>query len=189
MSGDEGAADRTSVAGRLLVAGPSLLDPNFARTVILMLEHNDDGAVGVVLNRPTEAGLLDHLPGWWSAAADPRVVFIGGPVGEGGGVGLARGTGGVLMEGWAQVVGIRAVDLESEPADADDLEVRVFAGYAGWGPSQLEGELALGSWLIVDAQPDDVFTSEPTRLWPRVLRRQGGRLALLATMPLDPSLN
>ncbi len=188
MSGD-GAATGDPVAGRLLVASPGLLDPNFARTVILVLEHDQEGAAGVVLNRPADADLLDHLPGWWSFAVEPRVVFIGGPVGEGGGLGLARGVGGRVLEGWAQVHGIRAVDLDAEPAEGDSLEVRVFAGYAGWGPGQLEGELAVGSWIVVEAVPDDVFSHEPDNLWSDVLRRQGGWLSLLASMPIDPSLN
>jgi len=189
VSADTADVPLGSLAGKLLVAGPALLDPNFARTVILMLEHNADGAVGVVLNRPADADLLDHLPGWWSHAIEPRVVFIGGPVGEGGGLGLGRGRGGHALEGWAEIEGVRAIDLEVEPAEDDDLEIRVFAGYAGWGAGQLEGELAVGSWIIVDADPGDIFTDDPDRLWARVLRRQGGRLSLLATMPIDPSLN
>ena len=88
-----------SYASHLLVATPALTDPNFARSVVLIIEHTSDGAVGIVLNRPTEADLLDHLPGWWSVASEPQVVFVGGPVGEGGGVGLARGEGAVPLEG------------------------------------------------------------------------------------------
>jgi putative transcriptional regulator len=186
---DSGDGGEVSVAGRLLVAGPALFDPNFARTVILMLEHDAAGAVGVVLNRPTKAELSEHLPSWWLFAAEPRVVFIGGPVGEGGGLGLARGHGGAVLEGWSEVAGLRALDLEMEPDVDDELEVRIFAGYAGWSPGQLEGELVSGSWIVVDAEGDDVFTAEPDRLWSSVLRRQGGRLSLLATMPIDPSLN
>ncbi len=177
------------VSGRLLVASPGLLDPNFVRTVVFMLEHDEAGSVGVVLNRPTEADLLDHLPGWWSSATDPKVVFVGGPVGEGGGLALARGRGGRDLEGWHEVHGIRAVDLEVEPAEYDALEVRVFAGYAGWGPGQLDAELEIGSWIVVDADPEDVFTSDPDGLWSSVLRRQGGWLSMIGTMPPDPRLN
>jgi putative transcriptional regulator len=178
-----------SVAGRLLVASPSLLDPNFARTVVLMLEHDADGAVGIVLNRPTDADLLDHVPVWWDAAPLPKVVFVGGPVGEGGAVALGRGEGAADMDGWTPVLGLRVIDLSSEPPDDVSLDVRIFAGYAGWGGGQLEEELATGAWVVVDARPDDVFSSQPDQLWGRVLRRSGGRYAMMATFPADPSLN
>ena len=179
----------TSLAGQLVVAMPGMADPNFARTVVLVVEHTAEGAVGMVLNRPTEADLLDHLPGWWSAAVNPKVVFIGGPVGEGGGIGLARGVGSAPLEGWPEVLGIRAVDLESEPGADSGLEARVFTGYSGWGPGQLESELSSRSWFVVDASADDVFTSKPEHLWEEVLRRAGGRYAWFATYPADPRLN
>ncbi len=178
-----------SLAGRLLVAAPVLLDPNFRRSVVLLIEHSPDGAVGIVLNRPTDADLLDHLPGWWSAAAAPQVVFVGGPVGDGGGVGLARGTDPPALEGWPEVLGMQAVDLEMEPGIESDLEARVFVGYSGWGSGQLEAELATGSWFVVPAEPDDAFTDAPEQLWAKVLRRAGGRLAWMATYPDDPRLN
>ncbi len=179
----------TSLAGQLLVASPNLTDPNFARTVVLLIEHTPTGAVGIVLNRPTEADLLDHLPGWWSSAANPQVVFIGGPVGDGGGVGLARGDGAPPLEGWPEVLGVQAVDLEVEPNPDSNLESRVFMGYSGWGEGQLEDELATGSWYVVDAEAEDAFTAEPDRLWSTVLERSGGHLAWLATYPTDPRLN
>jgi putative transcriptional regulator len=179
----------SSLSGKLLVAGPGLVDPNFARTVVLLVEHSSTGAVGVVLNRPTEADLLDHLPAWWSSAPEPRVVFIGGPVGEGGGLGLARGEGGVALGDWDEVHGVRALDLSEEPAEGDSLEVRVFAGYAGWGPGQLEDELEAGGWLVVDGRQEDVFTDAPEGLWAEVLRRAGGRYAVLATYPPDVRFN
>lgn len=178
-----------SVAGRLLVASPSLLDPNFARSVVLMFEHDLEGAVGVIINRPTDADLLDHMPVWWDVAPIPKVVFLGGPVGDGGAVALGRGSGAADMEGWSPVLGLRVIDLTSEPPDDVSLEVRVFAGYAGWGAGQLEAELATGAWVVVDASPDDVFAPDPHRLWSKVLRRAGGRYAMMATYPPDPSLN
>lgn len=178
-----------SLAGRLLVASPSLVDPNFARSVILLIEHSPTGAVGLVLNRPTEAGLLDHLPAWWSVAARPQVVFVGGPVGDGGGVGLARGAGGKPLEGWPEVLGIQAIDLEEEPSSDTNLEARVFAGYCGWGAGQLESEFATGSWFSVSGTAEDAFSSEPERLWEEVLQRSGGRLAWFSTYPIDPRLN
>ncbi len=183
------ADDFESLAGRLLVSVPGMPDPNFARTVVLMFEHTREGALGLVLNRPTDADLLDHLPGWWSAAVNPRVVFVGGPVGEGGGVGLARGEGSVPFEGWPEVLGIRAVDLGAEPGPDSGLEVRIFTGYSGWGPGQLESELASNGWFVVDAVADDVFSPNPERLWEEVLKRSGGRYAWFSTYPVDPRLN
>ncbi len=182
-------ADFRSLAGQLLVATPALHDPNFARTVVLMVEHSPDGAVGIVLNRPTDADLLDHLPAWFSAAATPQVVFVGGPVGDGGGVGLARGSEVPALEGWPEILGMRAVDLEVEPSVDDDLEARVFVGYSGWGAGQLEAELATGSWFVVPAQAEDAFTADPHGLWQEVLVRAGGRLAWYTTYPEDPRLN
>ena len=149
---------------------PGMADPNFSRTVVFMMEHTPEGAVGLVLNRPTRADLLDLMPGWWSAAANPRVVFMGGPVGDGGGIGLARGGGSTPLQGWPEVLGVRAVDLEDEPGPDNGLEARIFAGYSGWGPGQLESELDsdLG-WFVVEARTDDVFTPHPERLWEEVL--------------------
>lgn len=178
-----------TLAGRLLVAGPSILDPNFARTVVLMIEHGPDGAVGVVLNRPSTADVLEHLPGWFDAAVHPKVVFIGGPVGDTGGIGLARGSGGVPMDGWSTVLGLRPIDLSEDPTDTHGLDVRIFAGYSGWGAGQLEAELSVGGWVITDAEADDVFTDRPDLLWSQVLKRTGGRNALLATYPDDVRLN
>ena len=187
--GSDAGEEFTSLAGRLLVAMPGMLDPNFSRTVVLMVEHSQEGAVGLVLNRPTQADLLDHLPGWWSAAVNPRVVFVGGPVGEGGGIGLARGAGSAPLEGWPEVLGVRAVDLESEPEPDSGLEARVFTGYSGWGPGQLESELSSNGWFVVDALPEDVFTPAPEQLWEEVLHRAGGRYAWFSTYPADPRMN
>lgn len=185
---------RSTLKGRLLVATPLLGDPNFERTVILLLEHTEDGAVGVVLNRPSGAHFVDPLPDWYGFAAYPPVVFVGGPVGEGSAIGLARarhpqpGAG----EGWNRVVGtVGTVDLTLDP---DDLtvgieEVRVFSGYAGWGAGQVEEEVEAGAWFVVDAEQDDALSTNPDGLWRSVLRRQTGRLAMFANFPADPSLN
>jgi putative transcriptional regulator len=181
-----------SFKGRLLVATPALLDPNFARTVVLVLEHGEPGAVGVVLNRPTTTDLADPLPGWSRLAAEPAVVFVGGPVALGSAIGLGRVPAGPPVEGWAPVVaGLGTVDLSREPEEhggSVDL-VRVFTGYAGWSPGQLEGEIDEGAWIPLDARPDDALSTEPDELWRAVLRRQPGRLAWLANFPPDLSLN
>lgn len=183
------------LAGRLLVALPVLVDPNFARTVVLVLASDDeDGSIGVVLNRPTSTGVGEPLPGWERLAASPGVMFLGGPVGPTAAIGVARSTGGAPADGWSPVAGqLGTVDLAADPdvlASSGAIDVvRVFSGYAGWGPGQLEDEIAEGAWLVVDAAPDDVLCAEPDRLWRLVLRRQGGRVAWLANMPPDPQLN
>ena len=171
-----------SLAGYVIVASPHLLDPNFFRTVVLLLEHDEDGAVGVVLNRPSTSGLGDELPGWESLLAEPPVVFVGGPVEPQTAIGLAEGVEG------SPVAGVGIVDLSAPPGDLL-APVRVYAGYAGWGPGQLEDELAEGGWIVAEAIAPDVFAFEPDSLWRAVLKRQPGPTALLATFPVDPSLN
>ena len=169
-----------ALKGRLLVASPTLVDPNFDRTVVLVLEHGDEGAVGLVLNRPTETVIDEPLPEWRPLAADPPVVFSGGPVSQTAAIALALEPDGA----------IGTVDLTLDPVDVGDVEaVRVFAGYAGWGPGQLEGEIDEGAWVVVDAEPGDAMAADPEDMWTRVLRRQGGTTAWLAHCPPDPSLN
>ena len=180
-----------SLRGRLLVATPVLRDGTFDRTVILLLEHGVDGAVGVVLNRPSDLDLAGPLPEWRGAAAEPGVVFVGGPVAQGGAICLGRAAS-VAATGWEAVVGpVGVVDLSRPASDVLGMveEVRVFTGYAGWGSGQLEGELEAGAWLVVPAVPDDALSPDPGSLWRTVLRRQGGASAWLANYPEDPSLN
>lgn len=181
-----------TLKGRLLVAAPGMRDPNFERTVVLLLEHRDEGALGVVLNRPSITDLADALPDRVRAAAAPALVFVGGPVEVGSAVCVGRLAGPAHSEAVQPVTdGICVVDLAAPMEDATDLldGLRVFTGYAGWGAGQLEAEIEAGAWFVVEARPGDVVTSEPEELWPRVLRRQGGKLALVATFPPDPTLN
>ena len=181
-----------SWSGQLLVATPLLTDPNFARTVVQLVQHtDDDGALGVVLNRPSETPLADVLPGWALLAPEPVVVFIGGPVQESAAICLGRLGPGDTDDSCVPIPGapwLGTLDLESEAADAVQ-EVRVFAGYAGWSPGQLEAEVEEGAWWVVDALPSDCFAPCPDRLWATVVRRQGMPLALAATYPPDPALN
>ncbi|HZD65088.1 MAG TPA: YqgE/AlgH family protein [Acidimicrobiales bacterium] len=198
MSGEELAEDRLA-PGRLLVAGPGLVDPNFARTVVLLLHHDEGGSLGLVLNRPSELALSEPLPQWTGLAAPPAVIFVGGPVGSSSAVGLALGSGDFPPlekeageEFFRPVVGrLGTVDLTTDPEHvADRLEsLRVFAGCAGWAPGQLAGELDRGGWLVVEGHPEDAVAANPSELWKAVLRRQGGRLAILAAYPEDPSAN
>lgn len=183
-----------SLKGALLVATPMLADPNFERSVILMLEHTDEGAVGVVLNKPSTIDFNEPLPDWYGFAAYPPVVFVGGPVSQGSAIGLARSRDPepATTDGFTRVVGrIGTVDLALDPAElgVGIEEVRVFSGYAGWSAGQLEGELEEGAWWVVESEPDDAMCGEPDDLWREVLRRQSDMLALFANFPLDPSLN
>jgi putative transcriptional regulator len=180
--------------GRLLVATPPLDDPNFDRTVIFVLEHHDEGALGVVINRPTEEELGEPLDRWEDLQASPAHVFAGGPVETDALIALALSNSPLeeASEDLSPVVGrVASADLTADPAfvAARVSAVRVFRGYAGWGPGQLEGEIMAGAWLVFDAEPDDVFATQPTQLWRTVLRRQGGRLGWLANAPDDLSAN
>lgn len=181
-----------SLTGRLLIASPRLRDGNFDRTIVLVIEHDGDGALGVVLNRAGEVPVREVLPAWADRAAPPDVVFEGGPVAEGVAIALGRvATPVPAPTGWAPVLGsVGVVDLSAEPETSEGVEaVRIFSGYAGWGPGQLEGELEVGAWYVVEARPEDALGPAPEQLWSRVLRRQGGSLARLALYPLDPSQN
>lgn len=182
----------SSLKGRLLVATPVIGDPNFERTVVLLLEHNEDGALGLVLNRPTDVDVLDPLPEWYSLTADPSVVFVGGPVEQGAAIGLAQVSGVTPDDSWSPVLGtIGTFDLSRDPGDLSPVveQVRIYAGYAGWGAGQLETELDMEAWFVVEGESDDVLSRDPATLWESVLRRQGGDLALLSFCPPDPSTN
>lgn len=185
-----------SFQGKLLVANPALVDPNFERTVVLVLAHSDAGSFGVVLNRPSETDLDSKLPQWLDLAAAPQVVFVGGPVNRRAAICLARcaeaGSGADETEGWAPLSGdVGTLDLEMDPALAavTVTQLRVFVGYAGWEGGQLENEIDVGAWWVLAAEPGDIFSGQPDQLWKRVLRRQGGELALVSSYPEDPSLN
>jgi putative transcriptional regulator len=183
--------------GRLLVATPNIGDPNFARTVVLLIEHGDEGALGVVLNRPSDVEVVEHLPGWADVVASPPVVFVGGPVSPNAALCVAKVDAGheVLQgdgDGWDPLVGaVGTVDLTLDPDEVmPGVEaVRIFAGYAGWAPQQLEAEIADGGWFVVDALPLDPLSPLPEGLWRAVLRRQSGAVALFADYPPDPSFN
>jgi putative transcriptional regulator len=177
-------SDHTSLRGSLLVATPALLDPNFARTVVLVAEHGEDGAMGVVLNRPSGTSVGDAVPELASLAGEEEPLYVGGPVATNAVIALAE----VEDPGDASELLLGDVGFVQDPA-VPTKRGRVFLGYAGWSPGQIESELGEQSWIVVPAEPDDVFSEDPGELWSRVLRRQGGGLALLATMPLDPSLN
>lgn len=146
---------------------------------MVVCEHDEDGALGVVLNRATSEPVDAHLPHLADQVAAPPVVFVGGPVQPEVAVALAEGTDHPFLGN----VGL------ADPEEPPSGRVRVFAGYAGWGPGQLEAELEEGAWAVVDGDPDDIFHDRPDHLWERVLRRQHGDVALWATLPADPTMN
>ncbi len=190
--------DETNLVGSLLVATPKLGDPNFRRTVVLIVEHGqDEGSLGVVLNRPTEVSVSQILPPWSELVSGPSVVFQGGPVALDSALALASVPGEGEPLGWRRIDGSPAVsrvglvDLDAPPEllAAEISQLRVFAGYAGWSSEQLESEIDEGAWYVVPAESGDPFADDPDELWRGVLRRQGGDLALVATFPEDPTLN
>jgi putative transcriptional regulator len=185
------------LTGRLLVATPLLVDPNFDRTVVLVLDHDTDGTLGVVINRPTSVPVNEVLPAWSELAGPMPMVFQGGPVALDSALGLAelralpRGEDPDPL-GWRRVrgdLGLVDLDLPPELLAAEISAFRVYAGYAGWSAGQLEREMGQGAWYVVDAAPADAFTLSPEAAWRSVLRRQRGGLALLSTFPDDPELN
>ena len=180
----------TTLRGQLLVAAPGLLDPNFHRTVVLVGEHGEEGAMGVVLNRPSEIAVGEAAPPLADFGDPDALIHVGGPVQQQAIVVLGEfedpERAGVLVFG---TVGFLPGEIEDAAELGGLTRVRVFAGYAGWGPGQLEDELEESSWIVEAALPDDVFTTEPERLWSAVLRRKGGHYALIARMPSDPSMN
>jgi putative transcriptional regulator len=173
------------------VATPALEEPNFARTIVLLLEHGDEGAFGLVLNRPSDVPLGEAVPAWISTASAPAVMFVGGPVGPDQAIGLARVAVVEAVEGCAPLFGdLATVDLARQPGGIPVEELRVFVGYAGWGAGQLEGEIATGSWFVVDADAGaDPFFPRPDDLWRVVLARQPDRLAWFANFPGDVTSN
>lgn len=181
------------LAGRLLVATPKLEDPNFARSVVLLLDHDDDGALGVIISRPTTVPVAEVLPGWSALVTGPDVLFSGGPVATDSALAVAVLDGyDEEPVGWRPLYpGAGLVDLDAPPELLEGMlaGMRVFAGYAGWGAGQLENEVAEGAWYVVSAENEDLLCPDAELLWRRVLRRQPGELAFVATCPLDPTEN
>ncbi len=177
------------LSGKLLVAAPALLDPNFARSVVAIADHDEEGAIGLVLNRPTDALVADAVPGLGGLADCDSHLFIGGPVKPDAAILVAE----IGPEGEALPVvdGIGIVRGDLDPVDLERLagRGRVYAGHAGWGPGQLEGEIEREDWIIAPARGQDLLSEDPDGLWSAILTRLGGSFRLVATMPLDPSLN
>ena len=189
------SADQVVRPGSLLVSSTELVEPTFRRTVVYIIEHNDAGSLGVVINRPSETAVHTVLPQWSDLTASPKALYVGGPVKRDSALCLATLRSGVDVD---DVRGIRRVDgrvvmvdLDSEPAAIAPLVegMRIFAGYSGWTLGQLEGELERDDWMVVSALPSDVVGPPRVDLWAQVLRRQPLPLALLATHPIDVDRN
>jgi putative transcriptional regulator len=182
-----------SLRGKLIVATPALGDPNFERTVVLVLEHGAQGALGIVLNRPTDTPLSEAVSDWAPLASAPAVVYLGGPVGIGTIIALGRAADeDDAPPGTEPVTGtLVAVDLSTDPEALVSrlTDLRVWTGYAGWAGGQLEAELAQEAWFVVDADVADATTSDPGALWRAVLGRQPGTLAWFSNFPEDPAQN
>jgi putative transcriptional regulator len=191
------------LTGQLLVATPRLSDPNFNRRVLLVLDHGDHGALGVVIDRPGGVVVEQLLPQWQLAATPPAELFTGGPVARNALIGLVRlasrgdaeDGSATQPAGWRLLVDddrpVGTVDLAGDPSTMGDVLVgaRLFSGYAGWDAGQLESEIDEGSWYVVPAEARDPISADPEGLWRRVLRRQGGALALVSGYPIDPTEN
>ena len=178
-----------SLKGHLLIAGPGLVDPNFWRAVVLVGEHSEEGALGVVLNRRSETSVTQAVPELALLADDIGAVHVGGPV---------QSSAVVVLADFVDASDAESLVLDTIgflPSEVDPIALgelrraRVYVGYSGWGPGQLDDELEEGSWIVEPALPDDVFTSDPDGLWSAVLRRKGGPFGVLASMPPDPSRN
>jgi putative transcriptional regulator len=172
-----------SLRGRLLIAAPSLYD-YFRRTVVLVIEHNEDGAMGVVLNRTSETFVGEVVPALAELADADELVRVGGPVSPDAVVAL--GEFGDPSEAGAEVIGGLGT-LDPERSNGSLVRLRVYAGYAGWSAGQLDEEVEEGAWIVESASPEDPFRDDD--IWSATLRRKGGGYRLLATMPSDPSLN
>lgn len=196
MAGDDFRGDPALIGpGSVLIASTSLIGPTFVRTVIYMIEHDENGSLGVVLNRMSQAAVFNVLPGWAQLAASPRAVFIGGPVQTESAVCLGVAKTGIDLAAQPKLHQVRGrvcmVDLDADPDDMEQVlsGVRIFAGYAGWDAGQLAAEVAEGSWLIAPGLPSDLLAPATVDVWHEVLKRQNWPLSLLSTYPEDPGTN
>jgi putative transcriptional regulator len=179
-----------SARGQLLIAGPALLDPNFWRTVVLMVEHNEEGALGLVLNRPSETSVGEAVSQLEDLLEPTDELHIGGPVQPSAVIVLAQfeDPGDAALIAFDDV-GVLGTGASMDPPVAGVRRGRAFVGHAGWGPGQLDGELERGDWILEPATLRDAFSTAPQELWADVLTRKGGSYALVARMPPDPSVN
>lgn len=179
-----------TLKGKLLIAMPMLNDPNFRQSVILMCEHGPEGALGLIINRPTEVAvstLIEDFP----KLAGGKWVYAGGPVAKNGMLILCRGDATFENHNVLEDVYLAKDldELKTPGALGPDGEIRCCLGYAGWAPGQLEGEMSSGAWRTLPADAALIFDADPTLIWPQMMRRFGPEWAFYATMPFDPNLN
>ena len=179
-----------SLRGKLLIAAPTLVDPNFSRSVVLVAAHDENGALGLILNRPLEIRLADVSPALDALTEPGATLHRGGPVAPEAAVVLAdfvdTSLAALTVFG---TVGFPSADCDLEVLAAGVRRARVFAGHSGWGPGQLDDELAADGWIVGQLAPDELWQPDTTQLWSTALQRKGGSYALLARMPEDPSVN
>src|SRR3954454_12321923 len=182
--------DNETLRGGLLIAAPTLPDGNFSRTVVLMAEHNQDGAMGVILNRPATVTVGEAVEDLAGMVDPDEPIYVGGPVQQQSVIVLAEFEDEALAgELILPSIGFAGAGSDFDELASATLRARIFAGCAGWAPGQLEEELEREDWIVADPDPDDLFADDPEELWAVVLRRLGGNYALIATMPVDPSVN
>jgi putative transcriptional regulator len=179
-----------SARGQLLIAGPGLLDPNFWRTVVLVVEHTEEGALGLVVNRPSDTTVAEAVPELGELVDLGESLFIGGPIAPAAVIVLAEfedpsDSALIAFDG----IGVVSTDAPVQPRSAGVRRGRAFVGHSGWGPGQLDSELERDDWILEPARGEDAFTDGPLELWRGVLERKGGSYALVARMPPDPSVN
>jgi putative transcriptional regulator len=187
----------TPESGCLLLAAPSLTDPNFSRSVVYVIEHGEDGTLGVVINRPSRTPVGAVLPTWQDLMSDPAVVHEGGPVQRDGALCLAqllepvatREVEPVAIKPTSGGVGLVDLDAEADVVAAQASAMRVFAGHSGWTEGQLEAEVAEGAWFVLPGRARDIFSADSPHQWSALLRRQPFPLSLVSTFPLDPAEN
>jgi putative transcriptional regulator len=177
-----------TLQGHLLVSAPSLHDPNFRKTVVLVAHHDEEGAMGLVLSRPSDVAAVEAVPSLDGLPGAAGPVFVGGPVQPEAFMLLAE-FDDVELAAAPIFARVGFMPADAEPDELAISRMRLFAGYAGWGAGQLEAELEEPSWIVVVAEPDDAFADDPDELWRTVLHRKGGPFELMIDMPFDPSLN
>jgi putative transcriptional regulator len=174
--------------GKLLVSSPALVDPNFRKTVVLIAHHDEDGAMGLVLSRPSTVAAVDAVPALEGIPGADDPVYVGGPVQPEAFMVLAEFDD--IADAAAPILnGLGFMPADAEPEELAIRRLRLFAGYSGWGGGQLEAELGDDSWIVVDAIADDVFADDPDELWRGVVQRKGGAVSLMENMPFDPGWN
>jgi putative transcriptional regulator len=177
---DRAALQESPVAslkqGVFLFAIPELRDPNFSQTVVLLVNYEKNGAMGLIINRPTEVSLEEALPDVKEIQGQSLPVFFGGPVGQDHMVVLLRTnkppqkTLKVLKD--VYFTGSKNTLVETLKKRGSHDKVRVYAGYAGWAPGQLEHEVSRGDWVVHHADADMVFAEDPSTIWPQIFDLQ-----------------